>query len=77
MLQNAIRQYVASAAPAVGRAAVPLANMPRLGEVDGDTTWIPRAGSPGVNTGSGYRPARHLAWDVNRVPDRFARQRVA
>jgi hypothetical protein len=63
--------------PVMGRARVPLANMPRVGEIDGDTMWMPRPGDPGVNGGPGYRPGRHRAPDYNEMPARFARQRVA
>ncbi len=76
-LHNAIRRYVSPRPPAVGRVRVPLTAMPRVREWDGDTAWIPRAGSPGVNARP-YTP-RHRSADVvvNRVPARFARERVA
>lgn len=40
--------------PAMGRARVPLACMPRVSEVDGPTTVLPRPGSPAMNGGRGY-----------------------
>lgn len=70
------------ALPAMGRARVPLANMPRVWEVDEPTKVLVWPGDPGVNDGARYvRPegaiGRHRSPDLNQMPARFTRQRVA
>lgn len=91
ILHNARTTRVAPAAelpsnvralPAMGRARVPLKNMPRVWEVDEPTKVLVWPGTPGVNDGAAYvRPegviGRHRSPDANAVPARFARQRVA
>lgn len=72
--------------PAMGRARVPLKNMPRVWEVpkgvDGPTERLIWPGDPGVNRGAAYvRPegviGRHRPPDTNTMPARFTRQQVA
>ncbi|MEV0214231.1 hypothetical protein [Micromonospora sp. NPDC050695] len=72
--------------PAMGRARVPLKNMPRVWEVakgvDGPTERLIRPGDPGVNAGASYvRPdgviGRARPSDANQMPARFTRQQVA
>lgn len=91
ILHNAKVAHVAAAAeppnnvralPAMGRARVPLANMPRVWEVDEPTKVLVWPGTPGVNDGARYvRPegviGRHRSPDKNQMPARFTRQRVA
>lgn len=77
-----VRTPAVRAMPAMGRARVPLANMPRVWEVDEPTKVLIWPGDPGVNDGARYvRPegviGRHRSPDLNQMPARFTRQRVA
>lgn len=55
--------------PVIGRAPVPLANMPRLSELDGPTVPLPHPAHGGMN-GPGYTSDNDRGRHANRWADR-------
>jgi hypothetical protein len=55
--------------PVVGRAPVPLGNMPRLSELDGPTVPLPRPAQQAMN-GRGYVSVADRGRHANRTADR-------